>query len=60
MATDALGAESRRRTIRPEYRAKLEAELGEWQASGSNTETENLFYNSLIKENCQRKSGARR
>jgi hypothetical protein len=50
MATDALGAESRRRTIRPEYRAKLEAELRERQASLSDTETENLFDNSLLKE----------
>ena len=50
MATEALGAESRRRTIRPEYRAKLEAELRERRASLPDTETENLFDNSLLKE----------
>ena len=42
IATEALGAESRRRTIRPEYRAKLEAELRERQGSLPDTGTENL------------------
>ena len=60
MATEALGAESRRRMIRPEYRAKLEAELQEWRASLSDTETETLFDNSLLIENSERKSRARR
>jgi hypothetical protein len=51
MAMEAPGAELRRRKIPAEYRAKLEAELGKRQATPPDTVSENLFDNSLLKEN---------